>query len=123
MNRAAQGLQSGHKILFFLLAYFWVLWMPVLAYLNGRGHKRKYTQGWRLIVYGHLLYLAILIVFTRFRVMPEVLLLNLFVIVYGFGAVLQGLLYLYVIFSGQMTTLTSWLDEHFNLTPAAPASE
>lgn len=118
-----EGLQPNHKRILFFLAYAWPLWMLILAYLNGRGEKLKYIQGWRMIMYGHLFYLAGIILLTRIDSGTSDYLLKVLVIFYAVSGSINTLLNLYIIFSRHMSTLTAWLDNYFEIQSAQPAPE
>lgn len=118
-----EGLHPNHKSILFFLAYLWPIWMPVLAYLNGRGEKRKYRQGWRMIMYGHVLYLLVLILLTKLGVGLSDYLAQVFVIFYVVSVLVNGALYLYIMFSSKMSSLTAWLDNYFDLNSAEPAAK
>lgn len=117
-----EGLRTNHKIILLLLAYLWPVWIPILAYMNGRGEKRKYKQGWRLITFGHLLYLVVLILLTKMDLNISAYFAQVFVIFYLVAGVVNGLLYLYIILSVQMSSLTAWVDNYFDLNSTSPAS-
>jgi hypothetical protein len=118
-----EGLHTNHKTILFFLAYLWPIWMPILAYLNGRGEKLKYRQGWRMIAYGHVLYLIVLILLARMDLGVSNYLAVVFLIFYLVSAVVNSALNLYIIFSRHMSSLTAWLDNYFDLSSTEPAAE
>src|SRR5688572_6174778 len=116
------GLKTWQKRIFFFFAYFWPVLMISLAYLNGRGHKRKSNDGWRQIIFGHMFYLVLICIFIMLGLPGEPIMQFLFPL-YIAIAVLSCVVNVYIIFSSKMETLSNWFDETFNLLPISPSSD